>query len=407
MRLGQQTPGENSRNQRDRAQIEEQRKPTAQSPKSLKGRSAHLRRSFELRQSPVDQVEPDMGCSIVAVILGCGLAGQLDRFAGHLAFGSPAALGDLLHYVTVAIPGGKIHLAVDSARILTQYLLDNAHRLDELAPVHRPQKSEAADAVADGNLIGGLLLVLRLHQLLNRQAGLGEPLLNPGERQGQSGALSLQPAGQFGDKRTHQRRARPRHIRDHENQVLRVFLGDLRHLVRPVVGAVSVGPVGGDPGSNAAEILDQGQAQHDRDGPQFAQLQGGHRLVGGYETAETFRIDPSIAVRDRLQRDVIHARKPGRWAVQQARQFPAVTLGQVSLGRANLFFDQIEVVEQPFPGRRNPAVRLDRRPSADCRLQSGRLRSPPAASEAGPERVPNPICASPPGPCHAASSGRC
>ena len=33
----------------------------------------------------------------------------------------------------------------------------------------------------------------------------------------------------------------------------------------------------------------------------------------------------------------------------------------MSLGRANLFFDQIEVVEQPFPGRRNPAVRLDRR----------------------------------------------
>jgi len=32
----------------------------------------------------------------------------------------------------------------------------------------------------------------------------------------------------------------------------------------------------------------------------------------------------------------------------------------VSLGRANLFFDQIEVVEQPFRGRRNPAVRLDR-----------------------------------------------
>ena len=44
----------------------------------------------------------------------------------------------------------------------------------------------------------------------------------------------------------------------------------------------------------------------------------------------------------------------------KARQFPAVPLGQVSLGHANLFFDQIEVVEQPFPGRRNPAVRLYR-----------------------------------------------
>jgi hypothetical protein len=31
----------------------------------------------------------------------------------------------------------------------------------------------------------------------------------------------------------------------------------------------------------------------------------------------------------------------------------------VSPGHANLFFDQIEVVEQPFPGRHNPALGLD------------------------------------------------
>ena len=112
--------------------------------------------------------------------------------------------------------------------------------------------------------------------------------------------------------------------------------------------------------ADAPEILDQRQAQHDRDRPQLAQLEGGDRLVGGDETAEAFRIDPSVAVRDRFERDVVHARKPGRWAVRQARQLPAVPLGQVSLGRADLLFDQIEIIEQPFAGRRDPAVRLDR-----------------------------------------------
>ena len=34
---------------------------------------------------------------------------------------------------------------------------------------------------------------------------------------------------------------------------------------------------------------------------------------------------------------------------QYARQLPAVPLGQVSLGHANLLFDEIEVIEQPFP----------------------------------------------------------
>src|SRR4249920_1887237 len=32
----------------------------------------------------------------------------------------------------------------------------------------------------------------------------------------------------------------------------------------------------------------------------------------------------------------------------------------MSLGRANLFFDEIEVIEQPFSGRRNPTVCLHR-----------------------------------------------
>ncbi len=107
---------------------------------------------------------------------------ELPAAAGHLTFGSAAALGDFLHDVTVSVPGRKIHLAVDTVRIFTQDLLDHAHRLDELAPVYCPEKPEAADAVADGSLIGGLLPVLRLHRLFNRQTGLRETLLDLGER---------------------------------------------------------------------------------------------------------------------------------------------------------------------------------------------------------------------------------
>jgi hypothetical protein len=35
--------------------------------------------------------------------------------------------------------------------------------------------------------------------------------------------------------------------------------------------------------------------------------------------------------------------------------------GQVPPGRANLLFDQIEVIEEPLSGGRDPAFRLDRR----------------------------------------------
>src|SRR5438552_3556480 len=99
---------------------------------------------------------------------GRARARQLNCLACHVGFRQPAALGDSFQHMTVAIAGGKIHPAVSSAGILTQHAVDDAHGLDELAPVGRPEKSETADAVAYRNLIGGLLLVFRLHQLLDR-----------------------------------------------------------------------------------------------------------------------------------------------------------------------------------------------------------------------------------------------
>jgi hypothetical protein len=60
--------------------------------------------------------------------------------------------------------------------------------LDEVAPVHRTQQAQAADAVADRHLCGGLRLVLSLHQLLDRLPAFGQMLLDPGQRQGQRGA---------------------------------------------------------------------------------------------------------------------------------------------------------------------------------------------------------------------------
>ncbi|MGO9371952.1 MAG: hypothetical protein ACLQBD_07600 [Syntrophobacteraceae bacterium] len=277
--------------------------------------------------------------AMVAAFPRGALMRQLDRLTRHLALGVQTTLSSLFHDVAVAIAGSKIHLAVDVAGVLTQGLLDNAHRLDELAPVHRAQEPEAADAVAHRDLVRSLLLVLRAHQLLDGQAGLGQLLFNPGEGQCQSGALPLQAAREFRNKRADHRGVRPCHVGDRQNKVLRVLCGDLRHLVGPIVGAVSIHPVSGDPDGNPPKILDQGQAQHDRDGPQFAQLQDRHRLVGGYETAEALRVHPSIPVRDRFQREVIHSRKPGRWAVKQARQLSAVSLWQVSLSCAYLFFN--------------------------------------------------------------------
>ena len=80
------------------------------------------------------------------------------------------------------------------------------------------------------------------------------------------------------------------------------------------------------------------------------------RLVGSHEAAQGFGIDAAIAMRDRLEGDVIDARLPGRRPVRQARQLAAVAFGQMPLGGADLLFDQVEIVEQPLAGRRDPAL---------------------------------------------------
>ena len=211
----------------------------------------------------------------------------------------------------VVIPRGEIHLPVYAFGILAQLLFDAAHRLDKFTPIHRTQKTQTADAIADRNLICRLALRFRLNHLFNRQAGLGKPLLDPVQRQRQCGVMPLQTPRQHRHKRVRQRRIRPCHVGNHQNQAFRVFLGDFAHLIGPDVCLVTVDHAGGDPRADTAQILDQRQTQHDRNGPQLAQFKVSGFLVRRYITIQTFRIHPSVAVGYRLHGDVVNARQAG------------------------------------------------------------------------------------------------
>ena len=327
----------------------------------------HFRRLFKLRQPLVDQVVADMrhahgaARGSGAARFGGAVVRQLDRFARDVAFRELAFLRDLFNGVPVSIARGEIHRAVDAGRIFAQLEFDRAHGFDERAPVDRAEKTQAADAVADRDLAGGLALRFDLDQLLDGGAVLGQSLLDPRQRQGQRRALALQAACQLGDKRTQHRRCRTRHVGDDENQTLRVRLGDFHHAVGPIVGEFAVDGAGGDAGGGAAQIFDQRKAQHDRDRPQFAELERSDFLVRDYEAVETFRVDPAVAVRNGLESDVVDAWESGGGAAREPRQFAAVAFWQMVPGRADLLFDQVKIVEQPFAGRGDAAVCLDRR----------------------------------------------
>ena len=100
--------------------------------------------------------------------------------------------GDGLDRMAITIAGDKIHLPVNPGRIEAQRLLDLAHVLHKLLPVHGAQETQAGDAVADGNLVGGLVLALEVDQLLDGKSLLHEPLLEPAPRQVHRRALARQ-----------------------------------------------------------------------------------------------------------------------------------------------------------------------------------------------------------------------
>ena len=300
-------------------------------------------------------------------------ASQRDRALGDFGLRERAAPGDLFDRVAIQVAGGEIHRREDARRILAQHLVDHAHRLDEFAPVGRSQDAEAADAVADRDLVGGLPLAFRLHEPFDRLTFFREALLDPGEREGQRRALTLQPPRQLRDERTRRGRLGSRHVREYEDQASRIFFRDLGQPVCPVIRDVAVALVGGDADGDAPQVLDQRQAEHDRDRPQLAQRERSDGLVGGHEAAESRHVHAPVDVRDQLEHDVITARVSRRWPVQEPGQLPAVRLGQVPPGRSNLLLDQIEIVEEPLAGRSDPSFCHDGRRDELVRLHQNGL----------------------------------
>ena len=90
----------------------------------------------------------------------------------------------------------------------------------------------------------------------------------------------------------------------------------------------------------------------------------------------------------------------------EPRQLPAVPFGQVSLGHANLFFDQIEVIQQPFSGRRNAAVRLHRLCHQIANFDQDRFILGQPRQKLIRRVLPYSTCAIPRASCHAAPSDR-
>ena len=311
----------------------------------------------------------DMGTDIRLISLfGCRqsalcrvLSRQIERRQGCLFFGKARPTRQSFDAVAVVVPRFKVHARVDSRRIPAEDLLDNGESFHKVAPVDARELAQAAHAVADGELIFRLSPALPADHLAYVQAAFGQPFLKPGQGQGGRGVPALQPAREFGHKGAGQGHIRIRHFRHGRHHVFSIPRGGFQQSIRPARGRKVVAPRRGHAGGRPAQILHQRQPQHDGDGPQFPEREGRRFLIRRDETPEHVGIEPAVAVRDVLQGDIVYAGKPGRRAVGQARQFPAVLAGQVGARGADLLFHQVGVVQQPFAGRHDAPLALHAR----------------------------------------------
>ena len=338
----------------NRAQVQRHRVGTQPALQGQPHRQAQLQCALQHRQTDAYQVVADVAVRAAHTRRAVQrMVRQLHHLARHLCLGNACQARALFHHVAVAVAGGEVHARVDTAGVLAQGGLHQALGFDKIAPVRSAEQAQAGNAVADADLVDGLALGFGLHHLLNGLTGFTQALLHPGQRQGQGRAMALQAARQLGDKGIHQGGTGARHVRDHQDQALGVVLGHLQHLVRPGTGAVALEHALGHARAYAAQVFNQGQAQHDGNGPELAQLELRHILVGRHKAVQVLRVDPAVTMRNHLQRNVIDARQALGGATGQQRQLTAVPLGEVRARGEDLLFNEIKIVQQPLAGGRD------------------------------------------------------
>ena len=208
-----------------------------------------------------------MGGPVLAPLLPGAVRGQLDGPPRDVRFGELAVPGQELDRMAIAIAGRKIHLAVNAGRVGAQRLLDQTQGLHELLPIHGAQETKTGNTVADGNLVGGLILALQMDQLFDGQPLFHEPLFEPAARQMQHRTLARQTLAEFRHERTGDGKIGFRHVRHHHHEVRRILFRHLLQTIHPQVRQIAILPGEGQPGGDALEIFNQPQAQHDGNGP--------------------------------------------------------------------------------------------------------------------------------------------
>ena len=138
------------------------------------------------------------------------------------------------------------------------------------------------------------------------------------------------------------------------------------------------GAAGNDAPGGASKILHEHDPQRDRDRPQFPDRQRLNALVGAHEAAQHLRIEAAVRMGDKGPGHAEDARIAGEGPGRELRQLTVVARRQVGANFADLLFDDVVVVEQPFGGGRDGGTGGDRFGDVAIRFEQNRFVFPAA-----------------------------
>ena len=171
--------------------------------------------------------------------------------------------------------------------------------------------------------------------------------MQPLPRRSRRRRLIAQPLQQLDDERRRQPFVLARHLAQHVvDHAIGVGAG-VGDALAEAPGVLSVAARRQHVFGEAAQLVDQRDAQHDRHGPQLADAQGDVALVGADVADQRLQVEASGGMRHEIAGQREDARIAGVLAVGQLRQLEVVLARQILADRADLVLDDVVVVAEP------------------------------------------------------------
>ena len=150
-------------------------------------------------------------------------------------------------------------------------------------------------------------------------------------------------------QQAHRHRSVGRTVRAQSEQGVGQFIGEL-----------ALRPAAHDPLGEAAEVLDEQDAQADRNRPQLPDRQRLDLLIRPHHSPQRLGIEAAVGVGDIGPRQTQDAWVARQMALGDLGELAVVVRRQVVADLANLFIDDREVVDEPLGRRRDRTLLLDR-----------------------------------------------